>query len=119
MADTLACGLLAGDSGARAHVERVSRSTERPAVVVVEGLPAFLAWCADASDADEDAPAVLGILSGSWTAEHAARIPDGARIVIDTDHGDKNGDGDRYAARIASTFEGRPVDLLRMTRTAA
>jgi hypothetical protein len=118
MTNQLARGLLAGADAARDHVLAVSRGTDRPGVVCVEGLPSFLAWCADASDGDEHAPAVVGILSGSWTAEHAARIPDGARVVVDTDHGDKNGDGDRYAEHIASTFDGRAVQVLRATRTA-
>jgi hypothetical protein len=118
MTNQLARGLFAGADAVRDHVLAVSRETERPAVVVVEGLPSFLAWCTDASDGDEHAPAVVGILNGSWTAEHAARIPEGTRVVVDTDHGDKNGDGDRYAADIASTFDERAVTVLRATRTA-
>lgn len=118
MMNGLARGMFAGLAAALEHVADVSRSTTRPALVIVEGLPSFLAWCADASDADEHAPAVVGILNGSWAAEHAARVPDGTRVVVDTDQGDAQGDGDRYAAQIVATFAARNVDLARMTRPA-
>lgn len=113
MADRMARALLAGGAAALEHVTRVSRDTKRPAVVLTEGLPSFAAWCADASDADEDAPAVMGILSGAWTPAHAARIPDGARVLVDVD-GDAAGDA--YAMKIAETFAGRAVELGRMER---
>ncbi len=53
---------------------------------------------------DEYAPAVIGIESGAWTDAIAARIPDGAEVVIATD-ADKA--GDEYAARVVRTLEQR------------
>lgn len=44
---------------------------------------------------------VLGIVSGSWTAELAARIPDGSTVLIAT-HDD--GGGEKYAAAITKTL---------------
>jgi hypothetical protein len=52
-------------------------------------------------DADLYAPATLGIESGSWTSELAARLPVGTHVVIATDNDDA---GDRYAATIASAL---------------
>lgn len=75
-------------------------------VAVVEGEPAL--WhAADprrarrAADGGLDLPAVLGVVAGSWTAELAARIPTGARVLVATDL-DRAGEG--YAARIAATL---------------
>ena len=83
-------------------------------VIVAEGEVDFLAWCAEASDANEHAPAVLGVTSGSWTAELAARIPDGAVVVVATD--DDKG-GDRYATKILETLAPRMrVGLVRVER---
>lgn len=73
-------------------------------VVVAEGEPDFLTWATRWADSAEDAPAVLGVVAGSWTAELAARIPDGARVIVRT-HADK--DGDKYAANIRATLAGR------------
>lgn len=80
-------------------------------IVVVEGEPDFLTWATRFSDADESAPVVLGVLSGSWTSELASRIPDGARIVIRT-HADAA--GLRYATQVARTLSGR-CSVLRPT----
>lgn len=79
-------------------------------LVVAEGLPDWLSWCVTCSDADEAAPAVLGLTAGSWTAEVAARVPDGTLLVIATDH-DAAGDG--YAAKVVATFQGREVEVRR------
>ena len=48
-------------------------------VLIVEGEPDFLTWATRFSDGAETVPAVLGITSGSWTSEIAARIPKRAR----------------------------------------
>ena len=36
-------------------------------IVVCEGEPDFLTWASEYSDGDETAPAVFGVVSGSWT----------------------------------------------------
>jgi len=46
-------------------------------------------------------PAVLGVVAGSWTAELAARIPNGARVLIMAPFDRK---GDECAAAIAATL---------------
>ena len=79
-------------------------------LVITEGEMDFLAWVQRAGDADEYAPAVVGIVSGWWTAEHSQRIPDGTRVLIATDNDQA---GDDYAALIARTFAGRSVSLRR------
>jgi hypothetical protein len=66
------------------------------------------------SDANELAPAVLGIVNGSWTEEIAARIPDGTRVVVRT-HSD--GAGDDYAAKIVHSLSAR-CSLSRVAREA-
>lgn len=48
--------------------------------------------------------AAFGIESGAWTPTIAARIPDGARVLVWTDHDDQ---GNEYAAGIAETLAGR------------
>ena len=48
--------------------------------------------------------AVFGVIAGSWTPEIAARIPDGAEVVIRV-HNDPA--GDRYAAQIIETLASR------------
>lgn len=72
---------------------------------VAEGLPDFLTLACNWSDADDDAPAVLGVIAGSWTEALAARVPDGCEVVIATD---PDSTGDKYADRIAETFAARP-----------
>lgn len=77
-------------------------------VVITEGEIDFLT--AACEEPEQDAPVVLGVTSGSWTAELAARVPNGAQVVIATDN-DAAGDG--YAAKIADSLEARPITLLR------
>lgn len=95
MADPLGRLLLAG--------EAVAWWTERT-VIVSEGEPDFLTVATHYSDASEQAPAVIGIVAGAWTAEIAARLPAGCRVVIRT-HSDAA--GDRYAEEIGSSLAGR------------
>lgn len=71
---------------------------------VMEGVPDFLTRATDYSEAAEAAPAVLSVLSGSWTAAIAARIPDGTTVAIET-HLDAA--GERYARTIAATLAER------------
>jgi len=84
-------------------------------VVVAEGEPDFLTWATDASEANEHAPAVLGVTSGSWTAELAARIPDGAEVVVRT-HADKGGAA--YASKILETLAPRIAGRRLVVRLA-
>jgi len=81
-----------------------------PEVLIVEGEPDFLLWASTQPESDEQGPAVFGVTGGSWTAEHAGRVPDGARVIVRT-HADRAGDD--YARRIARTFQDRAVELLR------
>ncbi len=80
-------------------------------VWIVEGGPNFLtiaapAWALEAGRLVGPVPprpgrAILGIFSGSWTAEHARRIPVGVRVVIVTD---PDAAGDAYARRVSATL---------------
>lgn len=79
-------------------------------VVITEGEVDYLAWATACSDADAHAHATFGIVSGSWTADHASRVPDGCTVVIATDC---DPEGDRYATKIADTFARRTVDIER------
>lgn len=72
-------------------------------VLVAEGEPDFVAAATMYGDS-EHAPAVLGIVAGAWSAEIAARIPDGAEVVLATDSDDA---GERYAAAIGASLAGR------------
>jgi len=71
---------------------------------IVEGEKKWCMRISARSDAAERAPAVIGIESGSWTDELAARIPDGARVYIATDH---NKPGAVYATKIVRSLYGR------------
>lgn len=74
-------------------------------VVVVEGEPDFVAW-----SLMSPALPVLGIGSGWWSADHAARIPSGSRVALRT-HQDRA--GEQYAAAVALTLAGR-CETLRL-----
>lgn len=59
----------------------------------------------------ESVPAVLGVLSGSWSQEVAARIPSGCRVIIRT-HNDSA--GQKYCREIAESLCDRcHVEVLR------
>lgn len=98
-----------------------AEETPRLRVIVVEGDSDFLASVSGPlsgvrwSDADEYSPAVLGVESGSWTEEIAARIPDGAHVSIATD---ADAAGAKYAATVAATFASRPSISLTRWRPA-
>lgn len=53
--------------------------------------------------------AAFAIVSGCWTPEIAARIPDGARVTVATD---PDPTGDKYAETVRATLAGR-CDVLR------
>ena len=84
-------------------------------VVIAEGEPDFLTWATRVSDASETPPAILGVVAGAWGEALAARIPDGARVVIRT-HQDTS--GDRYAADIRESLIGRRLAIKDLKRGA-
>lgn len=71
---------------------------------VTEGAPDFLVTAIAWGDAAEESPATLGIVSGSWAAEIAARVPDRARVIVAVHHDDA---GEKYVQRIVETLRGR------------
>lgn len=71
-------------------------------IVVAEGEPDYLTWATHAPQ--PPGHAVLGIVSGSWSAELAAAVPDDAEVVIWTD---RDPAGERYARLIAASLAGR------------
>jgi hypothetical protein len=89
---------------------------EVPSIVITEGEPDFLTWATSFSDANEAAPVVLGIVAGAWTAEFAARIPSGTRVILRTHHDTA---GDRYAADIATSLRSCAVVRSRPTAEVA
>jgi len=102
MADPLArlllAGLPCGDGEPSADTVR------RVDLVVAEGVPDFLTWATRWGDAAESAPALLGIISGSWTEEVAARIPDGTMVVV-RQHADSG--GEKYTAQVIASLAAR------------
>ena len=72
-------------------------------LVIAEGVPDYLT---DASVFGEweHAPATLGVISGAWSADVAARIPDGCRVIIRT-HDDEA--GRRYRHQIGESLHAR------------
>ena len=79
-------------------------------VVVTEGEPDFLSWAGSVSDANETPPAVFGVVNSAWSAEVAARIPDGSRVALRT-HLDQS--GHKYANEAIRTL-GRRCELHRI-----
>jgi hypothetical protein len=80
-------------------------------VVVCEGEPDLWTWSTRQRRGKADAStwATLGVVAGSWTEDVAARVPDGARVVLRT-HADPK--GDEYAERIRRSLAGR-CEVLR------
>lgn len=104
-------GLVLADGGA---AEMLAGRYSPPRIVIAEGEPDWLSWACQWSDADEDAPATLGVFAGAWTRDFAGRLPPGAAITVAT-HADAA--GDKYAAEIAATVEGRGHEVIRWTPT--
>ena len=71
-------------------------------VLILEGEPDFVSWATVRTEGK--VLARIGVGAGSWTAEHAARVPDGAEVIVRT-HRDPA--GDCYAAEVARTLAGR------------
>jgi hypothetical protein len=102
LADALAQLLLAGEPlGDGSPVDDLVVET---GLVVVEGEPDWLTWAARPSDADERAPAVLGLVAGSWSPDLARRVPSGVRVALRT-HRDSAGDA--YAEKVAADLSER------------
>lgn len=105
-------GLIMADAGGRLSLaggERFWPEGEQLRVVISEGDADFLSWATRFSDADESAPAVFGMFSGSWCPAIAARIPDGAYVAIWTDHDEA---GAKYATTVAASLQDR-CEVLR------
>jgi hypothetical protein len=105
-------GLVMADASARALLRGETPARELR-VVIAEGEPSWLAWATACPAPDGSELAVFGIVSGSWTPDIAARIPDGATVVIATDVGDESGQGDKYADQIKRSFGRRNMRLER------
>jgi hypothetical protein len=80
-------------------------------VLIEEGEPDWLTAATHFGD-DEGAPAVMGVVASSWSAEIAARIPDGVHVIIRT-HADPA--GQRYARDIGLTL----VRRCRLSRSTS
>jgi hypothetical protein len=105
-ADTDLRGLVLADALGRRWLQGVSDVADLVAwagLLLAPGDPDFLKWATHWKEGSL-APAVLGILSGSWTPALAARIPDSCTVTVAT-HEDKL--GERYAAQIAASLEER------------
>lgn len=94
-------GLVMADLQAAAVLRGEIPSGWRPRFVVVEGVPDWATWASRYSDADEQAPGVFGLFSGSWTPEIAERIPAGSDVVVRI-HEDAAGE----------KYEGQVIDSL-------
>lgn len=100
-----AAGLVLADTLARWVLEHGKAPEGGPLrLLIAEGEPDFLTWASRMSADAEGAPAVLGIVAGAWTQGIAARIPDGAHVVVRTHHDEA---GRKYAAQIHATLTGR------------
>jgi hypothetical protein len=73
-------------------------------IIISEGEVDFVTWAVRQSETDPRGPAIFGVEAGAWSASIAARIPDGAAVVIRTHH---DAPGERYAEQIAETLCGR------------
>lgn len=79
------------------------RQSEPPSVIITEGAIDFLT-VGTHYGCYEYAPAVLGVLSGSWSDELAARIPTECRVVVRV-HRDEA--GQKYRDQICRSLSGR------------
>ena len=97
-----AAGLVLANRVAREALAADKRIPRR--WVFAEGEPDFLVW-----SIRSPGDAVIGIVSGGWTADHAKRVAYGSTAVIRTHHDEA---GERYAAEIVGSLGGR-VRVLR------
>ena len=89
-------------------------------VLVVEGVPDYLVASVSVSEEGPCAPAIIGVLSGSWSQAIADRLPDHSVVTVAT-HDDRA--GHRYADTIFQTLKHRcevvrtlPQDLAEVVR---
>ncbi|MDC3378677.1 hypothetical protein OAX78_00155 [Planctomycetota bacterium] len=77
-------------------------------LVVVEGLPDFLREASRHGTVlgAQRAPAVVGVLQGSWRPELALRVPNGLRVVV-VPHADANGAGAQIMQPVIRSLAGR------------
>jgi hypothetical protein len=78
-------------------------------IIVAEGAPDFLTDAIHYGDANDHAPAVLGVIAGSFTNTIGDRIPSGCTVVLRTHHDTA---GERYAVAIGTTL-GQRCNVLR------
>jgi len=98
-------GLVLADPLAQQFLGGVCLTWWRPRqVIVAEGEPDWLLWALRQRETDEQGPAVVGVESGAWSPQIAARFPTGASVVIRTHHDEP---GERYAQQIAASLQGR------------
>src|SRR6185437_16818121 len=102
-------GLIMADPFARQLLALGRRPDFWPAgaelqIAICEGEPDFLQYATSWPDTDLTAPAVFGVVAGSWSQAIAARIPSASTVFILT-HEDPA--GDRYAEGIIETLRGR------------
>lgn len=70
-------------------------------VLIAEGEADYLTW---ATRRLAEVTAIVGVFSGAWSAELAARVPSGARVIVRTHH---DASGDKYAEQINVTLRDR------------
>jgi hypothetical protein len=117
LAGVAIAGTVAAD-GLALQILRAGRAPDwwpaghRVDVVIEEGLPDFWTAATAWGEASELAPAVFGVVSGSWKdgngAALAARLPAGALVVIRTD---QDTAGESFAQAIAQTLRARGAGL--------
>ncbi len=91
-------GLVLADAGGAGILRNSVRPSGR--IWIAEGVPDFLSIaCTTAPD-----EATFGIISGSWSAPIADRIPSGSEVVIAT-HNDRA--GDEYADKVIKSLGSR------------
>lgn len=110
MADALGVLLLAEDS--LGDGTPATELVRRVGIIIAEGEPDFLTWATFYGEAAESAPMVLGVVSGSWTDELAAAVPDSTLVIVRTHRDDA---GAKYADRICSTLAER-CDVRRLRK---
>lgn len=101
MANALARRMLAGEAEAQLLVRSAG-------LLVGEGEPDFLALATAWSDSDELAPAVIGVVSGSWTQGIADRVPSSARVTF---YAHPDAAGAKYVAGARRTLAARGVEF--------
>ncbi|MCZ6688257.1 MAG: hypothetical protein O7H41_01435 [Planctomycetota bacterium] len=114
-------GLILADSLARLMLSGETLTDESDAadyvrdvgLIIVEGSIDFLATATKFSDANQNAPAVIGIVSGSWTREIAARVPTDTSIIIGTD---PDMTGRRYRDLISGSLRDRCSDIRQIRK---